>query len=151
MTPPNIPLVYRIWHLWLEPAAAMNGARLLWCMPETYHEYMPSTSAWSPKSQIIYDQLGACYMVFAFNLAFTLRVVNDIYVWKALLFGMALSDLAYLYSIWVEMGTQVFLSPGNWSQGDLVTMVTTAGPFILRMAFILGVGHNHSKKEKRNA
>lgn len=150
MTPPNIPLIYRLWHLWIEPAAAVNGARYLWYQPETYHDYMPKTAAWSPKSKIIYDQLAASYMLFAFNQAVTLRVVQDVYVWKVLLFGMALCDAAHVYSLWAEMGADVFLSPESWRTEDWVTMLTTVGPFFLRMAFVLGVGLAGSKKE-RNA
>ncbi|KAF1929715.1 uncharacterized protein M421DRAFT_419501 [Didymella exigua CBS 183.55] len=151
MTPPNIPRVYRWWHLWIEPAAALGGSRLLWCLPETYHEYMPITAEWSPKSKIIYDQLAACYLLFAFNQAITLRVVHDVYVWKVLLFGMALSDAAHVYSLWAEMGASVFLSPGGWRTKDWVTVVTTAGPFFLRVAFILGIGLAGSKKERKSA
>lgn len=146
MTPPHIPLVYRAWHLWIEPAMALNGARYLWTQPDTYHEFMPATAAWSPKSQIIYDQLAAAYMLFAFNQAVTLRVVHEIFVWKVLLFGMALCDAATYYAIWAEMGTREMLTPGNWRSKDWVTFVSTVGPFFLRLAFVLGVGLGGRKK-----
>jgi len=110
---------------------------------------MPSTAAFSPKSKIIYDQLAACYMLFAFNQAVTLRVVQDVYVWKVLLFGMALCDAAHIYSIWAEMGANVFLSPGTWRSEDWVTVGTTAGPLILRTAFVLGVGLANERKGKK--
>ena len=151
MTPPNIPFIYRLWHLWLEPIAAINGSRYLWTLPEVYHEYMPVTSEWSPKSKIIYDQLAACYMLFAFNQAVTLRVVQDVYIWKVLLFGMALSDAAHIYSYWAEMGASVFLSPGTWRSEDWVTVGTTVGPLFLRLAFVLGVGLVNDQKGKKEA
>lgn len=151
MTPPNIPRVYRWWHLCIEPAAALNGSRYLWFLPETYHEYMPITAAWSPKSKVIYDQLAACYMLFAFNQAITLRVVHDVFVWKVMLFGMALCDVLHMYSIWAEMGTREMLAPAHWRPGDWVTFVTTVGPFFLRMAFVLGVGLNGNKKERKSS
>ena len=146
MTPPHIPLVYRAWHLWIEPAMALNGARYLGTQPDTYHEFMPVTAAWSPKSQIIYDQLAAAYMLFAFNQAVTLRVVHEVFVWKVLLFGMALCDAATYYAIWAEMGTREMLTPGNWRSKDWVTFVSTVGPFFLRLAFVLGVGLGGRKK-----
>jgi hypothetical protein len=148
MSPPNIPLIYRLWHLWIEPAMALNGARYLWSQPETYHEYMPSTTAWHPESQIIHAQLAATYMLFAFNQAFALRVVHDLYAWKVLLLGMALCDAAHVYSVWAEMGTQELFSPGNWRAGDWVTMLTTVGPFYLRLAFVLGVGLKDREQRK---
>ncbi|KAF9692419.1 hypothetical protein EKO04_009710 [Ascochyta lentis] len=151
MTPPNIPLVYRLWHLWIEPAMALNGARYLWSMPDVYHQYMPGTSAWSPKSQIIYDQLAATYMLFAFNQAVTLRVVQEVRLWKVLLFGMALCDAGHIYSVWAEMGTRDMLSPSVWRPSDWVTMVSTVGPFFLRLAFVLGVGLKDSQQEEKEA
>ena len=110
---------------------------------------MPVTAAWSPKSQIIYDQLAATYMLFAFNQAVTLRVVHEVYVWKVLLFGMALCDAATFYSVWAEMGTREMFSLGDWRPKDWVTMVSTVGPFFLRLAFILGVGLGGEKKGKK--
>lgn len=130
---------------------ALNGAKLLWCTPDAYHEYMPTTSAWSPKSQIVYDQLAATYMLFAFNQAVTLRVVHDVYIWKVLLFGMALSDAAHVYSIWAEIGTEAMLSPGRWRSHDWVTMVSTVGPLIMRLAFVLGVGLGSGRRERKKA
>ncbi|KAF3005874.1 hypothetical protein E8E13_009181 [Curvularia kusanoi] len=148
MSPPNIPLVYRLWHLWIEPVMALNGARYLWSQPETYHKFMPATAAWHPKSKIIYDQLAATYMLFAFNQAFALRVVHDVYAWKVLLLGMALCDAAHVYSVWAEMGTRELLSLGSWRSGDWITMLTTVGPFFLRLAFVLGVGLEDRKQRK---
>lgn len=146
MTPPNIPLFYRVWLLWLEPAMALNGARYLWCTPEVYLDYMPMTAAWSPKSQIVYDQLAATYLLFAFNQAVTLRIVHDLRIWKVLLFGMALCDAGHIYSIWAEMGTKEVFSPGNWRPHDWVTIISTVGPIILRLAFVLGLGLGGSQK-----
>lgn len=126
---------------------ALNGAWYLWSQPLTYHEYMPITAAWHPKSQIVYNQLAATYMLFAFNQAVTLRVVRDLFLWKVLLFGMALCDAAHMYSIWAEMGTRELFSPGNWRFGDQITMLTTVGPFFLRLAFVLGIGLKTQKQE----
>ena len=145
----DIPLIYRAWHLWIEPAMALNGARYLWCAPEVHHEYMPATAAWNPSSQIIYDQLAATYLLFAFNQAVTLRLVRDVYAWKVLLFGMALCDAGHIYSIWAEMGTREMLSPAIWRSHDWVTMVSTVGPFFLRLAFVLGVGLKSEKEKKK--
>ncbi|KAJ4986569.1 hypothetical protein SVAN01_07878 [Stagonosporopsis vannaccii] len=149
MTPNNIPVVYRLWHLWIEPAMALNGARYLWSQPETYHDFMPVSSAWHPQSQIVYDQLAATYMLFAFNQAVTLRVVHDVFVWKVLLLGMALCDAGHIYSMWAEMGTRDMFSPGGWRFNDWVTWVSTVGPFFLRLAFLLGVGLGQMGRKKR--
>jgi predicted phosphoadenosine phosphosulfate sulfurtransferase len=151
MTPPNIPLIYRIWHLWLEPVCALNGARYLHFMPDIYHKYMPVTTTWSPKTQIIYDQLAATYLLFAFNQAITLRVVPDVKTWKVLILGMAMCDAGHIYASWAEMGTRETLSPGNWRSQDWVTMVLNILPFLLRVAFVLGVGLEGSKKGKKKA
>ncbi|KAH6629819.1 hypothetical protein C7974DRAFT_311840 [Boeremia exigua] len=149
MTPPNIPVIYRLWFLWIEPAMALNGARYLWVHPTVYHEYMPITTAWHRDSRIVYDQLASTYILFAFNQAVTLRVVHDVHVWKVLLFGMVLCDAGHLYAVWAEVGTREMFSPGNWRLQDWVTWVTTVGPLFLRLAFVLGMGLGHSGRGKK--
>lgn len=127
---------------------ALNGSWYLWSQPQTYHDYMPVTSAWNPESQIIYDQLAATYMLFAFNQAVTLRVVHEVFVWKVMLFGMSLSDAAHIYSMWAEMGTDVFFSPGQWRSSDWITLVSTVGPFFFRLAFVFGVGIDQKGRKR---
>ncbi|KAJ8115671.1 hypothetical protein OPT61_g2743 [Boeremia exigua] len=148
MSPPNIPIVYRLWHLWLEPVMALNGAKLLWVEPNTYHEFMPKPSKWHPDARIVYNQLAAAYLLFAYNQAVTLRLVHDVRTWKVLMCGMMVCDTGHVYSIWAEMGTQDMLSPGSWRFEDWVTLVTTIGPIFLRLAFVFGVGLDRGGKKR---
>lgn len=72
-------------------------------------------------------------------------------MWKVLLFGMVICDTAHVYAIGAEMGLGLFLSPGDWRFEDWVTMITTAGPIFLRMAFILDVGVGGEDKDQKKA
>ncbi|KAF2134134.1 hypothetical protein P153DRAFT_363119 [Dothidotthia symphoricarpi CBS 119687] len=146
MTPPNIPFIYRLWHLYLEPIAAIGGTIRLIAAPATYFDFMPATAAYSPTSHIVYNQLAATYLLFAFNQAVVLRVARDLQVWKALILGMLLCDAVHIYANWAEMGTQLMLNPWLWRGGDVVTMSLNVGPFLLRAAFLAEAGFGGRRK-----
>src|SRR5437667_6315759 len=96
----QIPLPYRILLLYFEPLAALNGAFLAHFKPSDYLLVMsPSATAstYSPQTQIVYDQLAATYLLFAFNEAVVLRVTSELRVWKAIVLGILLCDAVHLY------------------------------------------------------
>jgi hypothetical protein len=140
MTPRNIPWFYRLWHLYLEPVFALGGVYHLHWVPLEYLSFMPSTTSYHAGSQIVYDQLASAYLLFAFIEGVLLRVVDDIRVWKYIVFGLALCDAGHCYAAWCEMGTSMVLSPWLWSQKDVVTNILNAVPLLTRVAFLLGVG-----------
>jgi hypothetical protein len=137
---PRIPFAYRLCHLWLEPLGALNGAYLLAFNPRNYHTFMPPAAQYSPTSQIVYTQLASTYILFAVLEGLVLRVTTELRVWKAILFGIILCDLGQFYALWVDMGTQALLSPGLWTIKEWGTMLASVVPFVLRVAFMLGVG-----------
>jgi hypothetical protein len=136
----RIPRFYRIWHLWLEPWTALGGVYHLHCAPEQYFEYMPQTARYAPASQIVYDQLASSYLFFAAVEGFVLRSTDDVKVWRAVVFALLLCDAGHMYASWMEMGTRGFFLPWLWEGSDAMTMILTCGPFVLRSAFLLGVG-----------
>ncbi|KAF1845800.1 uncharacterized protein K460DRAFT_285233 [Cucurbitaria berberidis CBS 394.84] len=151
MTPPNIPFFYRLWHLYLEPFAALGGVYHLHVVPREYISFMPSTSQYHPTSQIVYDQLASTYFLFAFIEGILLRVVDDLRVWWWIVFGLALCDAGHIYAAWSEMGTELILSPWLWSQKDVVTNVLNVLPFVTRAAFLLGLGVKSNAKGTKQA
>jgi hypothetical protein len=151
MTPPNIPFWYRLWQLYLEPIAALGGTYHLHWVPEEYFSYMPATSRYTATSQIVYDQLASTYLLFAFIEGVVLRVVDDIRVWRYIVFGLALCDAGHIYAAWCEMGTEMVLSPGLWSQKDFLTNFLNVLPFVTRVAFLLGVGVKGDGKALKKA
>jgi len=136
----SIPRIYWIWHLYLEPLTALGGVYHLHWVPEQYFAYMPQTSRYAPESQIICDQLAACYLFFAVIEALVLRITTEITVWKAVLFALLLCDGGHVFAAWEEMGTHLTLSPWLWTGKDTVTMLLNIIPAVLRTAFLVGIG-----------
>ncbi len=149
MTPPNIPFFYRLWHLYLEPIGAVGGTYHLHFVPLEYFKYMPPTSQYSAKSQIVCDQLAATYLLFAWIEAVLLRSVNDIRTWKIVLFGLALCDAGHIFAAWQDAGTDWILSPWLWDARDITTNLLNVIPFITRVAFICGVGLDEQTGHKK--
>lgn len=140
---PTIPLPYRILLLYLEPFAALNGAVITHCFPNRYLRGMSPTAtslSYNPASQIIYDQLAGCYILFAFNEAVVLRQTSNLRVWKAMVLGILLCDMLHLYGSWSVMGTEMFVSPWLWRMEDWVNLVSLYGPAAMRLSFLFEVG-----------
>lgn len=110
---------------------------------------MPATSRYSATSQIVYDQLASTYLLFAFIEGVLLRVVDDVKIWKWIVFGLALCDAGHIYAAWCEMGTELSLSPWLWSQKDFVTNFLNVMPLLTRTAFLLGIGVKSSVQGKK--
>ncbi|MCJ1413383.1 hypothetical protein MMC19_007488 [Ptychographa xylographoides] len=138
----SIPLPYRILLLYFEPAAAFNGFILAHFYPKFYLAGMsPSAivTTYNASTQIIFDQLAACYFLFAWNEAVTLRCTNDIQVWKAVVLGILLCDVFHLYATWAALGG-AFWDPRLWRMEDWINFVMLYGPGSLRAAFLLDFG-----------
>ncbi|MCJ1317860.1 hypothetical protein MMC15_003187 [Xylographa vitiligo] len=138
----SIPLPYRILLLYVEPIAAFNGAILAHWFPAYYLAGMsPSAtiSTYSSPAQVIFDQLAACYFLFAFNEAVVLRSTSDLRVWKAIVLGILICDLIHLYGTWEALGV-AFWDPKIWRFEDWVNLTMLYGPGGMRLAFLMGVG-----------
>jgi hypothetical protein len=139
MAPLNTPFVYILWHLYLEPIFALGGVYHLHFAPQEYFSYMPASSTYAPGSQIVYDQLAACYLFFAFVEGVLLRVVDDQQTWRTIVFGLLLCDLGHCYAAVAEMGWEV-LGGQMWRGKDGVTNCLNLLPVVIRMGYLLGVG-----------
>lgn len=147
-TLPHFPLVYRAWFLWLEPIMAFGGSILCHFDPVSFLRTMSATSLYSPSSQVIYDQLAATYVLFAFNEAVVLRVTKELRVWKVMMVGLLLCDCLHLYASWSILGTQIFFSPWLWRPEDRVNLILLYIGAILRAAFIREAGFaSHGAKK----
>ncbi|KAJ5022734.1 hypothetical protein J3E72DRAFT_16772 [Bipolaris maydis] len=148
MAPPNTPLIYILWHLYLEPVFALGGVYRLHFNPESYFDFMPSTSGYSASSQIVCDQLASAYLFFAFTEGVLLRVVDDKRTWRWILFGLLLCDLGHCYAAWCEMGYKIF-GPEGWGGKDGVTNSLNVLPVLIRTGYLLGIGVPEGETKKR--
>lgn len=99
--------------------------------------------AHSPQFTVLLDQLAAVYLLFAFNEAVVLRAAAaDLRVWRALVLGMVLCDVAHLWAA----GRALRGWEGEWRWEDGVNLGMLGGPLVLRLAFLAGVGMERSGK-----
>lgn len=138
----SIPLPYRILLLYVEPLAAFYGAILCHFFPSYYlagmSPFAPS-SFYTPYTQVIFDQLAACYVLFAFNEAIVLRSTSDRQVWKAVVLGILVCDCIHLYGTAGALGA-TFWDPRLWRMEDWANLGMLYGPGGMRVAFLMGVG-----------
>ena len=150
MPPPPIPFPYTLFHLYLEPLFAFLGALQAAFLPTQYLRFFTpgrhpalatDTLIRHSVFQIPLDQVAACYVLFAWNEAFLLRIArNDIRVWKAVLGGIAVCDVLHLAAAYRAMGPKAFADPGLWRFEDWVNLALLWPPLLLRLAFVLEVG-----------
>jgi hypothetical protein len=146
---PHLPIVYRLFFLWLEPLMALGGSYLCHFDPVSFLRTMSATASYSPSNQVIYDQLAATYVLFAFNEAVVLRVAKDLRVWKAMMIGLLLCDCIHIYGSWNVLGTRVFTNPFLWRAEDRLNLILLWWGLAIRTAFLTGVGLA-SRGKKRN-
>ncbi|KAF1914875.1 hypothetical protein BDU57DRAFT_558365 [Ampelomyces quisqualis] len=143
----EIPLVYRLWHLSIEPLIALAAAYVLHSRPERYFESMPRTALLSPTSQLVYTQLAACYVFLAAVEALVLRSTNDTRVWSAVIVALAVCDAGHVYATCREVGMHGMRDAGGWRGAEWAAMAATIGPMGLRAAFLLRVGFDGNNKD----
>ncbi|KAH6866041.1 hypothetical protein B0T10DRAFT_82638 [Thelonectria olida] len=136
----NVPFAYRALFLYFEPIGAFVGALLLLFRPASFLNVMAPAANYATDNQIIYDQLAATYILFAFNEAIILRTTNDLRVWRRILIGILMCDAIHLYGSWAALGGTVFWDPHNWRPEDWVNLVSLWGQAAVRLAFVAGVG-----------
>ncbi|KAF1973963.1 hypothetical protein BU23DRAFT_462728 [Bimuria novae-zelandiae CBS 107.79] len=144
----RIPIAYRTLLLYVEPCMALSGSFLCLFYPRVFlHTFSPYL-AYHSDNQIIYNQLAATYILFAFNQAVVLRVANDIRVWKAIVMGILLCDTVHLWAGFVVMHQDGTSSPAVWRLEDWVAVGSLVVPMSLRIAFLAGVGVRDEGQKK---
>ena len=150
MTPPNLPLIYRIIFLYFEPLGAVFGAYVNLTSPSFYLSSLSphiTPATYLPLTRPIYDQIAAHLLLFAWCEGILLRFIPDVRSWKVLFAGILLCDTLHLYGQWRALGTAMFLNPAMWRWQDWINFVTLYGQGALRIAFCAGVGLGKSEKK----
>ncbi|KAF2684919.1 hypothetical protein K458DRAFT_388617 [Lentithecium fluviatile CBS 122367] len=148
---PYIPLAYRLLLFYIEPFFALNGSYLLLFKPAVFLHTFSANLAYAPSNQIIYDQLGAVYMLFAFNQAVVLRIAQDIRVWKAILVGILICDAVHFWAGMKLMVDDGNTSPLGWRPEDWVAVLALVIPGGMRIAFLCDVGIRYGEGEHKGA
>ncbi len=138
----EIPLVYRALFLYFEPLAAFGGAIQSHFLPLEFLStfLVAPPSAVSADYQIIFDQLAATYLLFAWNEAVVLRLTADLKIWKAIIFGILMCDLVHLYGSLGALGPEIFWNPALWRWQEWLNFSMLYVPGALRLSFLFGIG-----------
>jgi hypothetical protein len=144
-TLPYIPLVYRLLLFYIEPFFALNGAYLLMYKPKVYLNTFSPNLAYAPSNQIIFDQLAAVYVLFAFNQGVVLRIAKDIRVWKAILLGILVCDSFHAWTGFKVMAADNNMNPAGWRPEDWTAILALFVPGAMRIAFLCDVGIGNEK------
>lgn len=141
-----IPLLYRLFFLYIEPVATAVGAYYAALDQKAYmHLTLPSITGGylgtsvSTRESIVLYQLANLYMVFALNEALVLRATSDVKVWKVFLLGLLIADFGHLASVH-PVGWEVYYRFWEWNSmywGNLGFVYVGA---TLRTFFLLGLG-----------
>lgn len=148
----SLPLVYRVFFLFVEPVSALVGAYYAHFQQRDYLLLTDASSApvlasIPTATSIVLSQLANLYLLFALNEALVLRSTADLRVWKTVLFVLLLADLGHLYSV-KALGLDVYL-PWNFARWNAIDWGNI--PFVylgasMRAAFLANVGLGGSTK-----
>jgi hypothetical protein len=157
--PRQIPLVYRLLFLTIEPLAALYGAFLLLRDPARFLATMTPTAALATSNKVIYDQLAATYVLLAWIEGVVLRLAGTardgggvtMRVWRGVLVGVFICDAIHLYGSWDALGGEVFWRPARWRGEDWGNLAFLWAMAAARLAFLLGVGLGNAADEVSKA
>ncbi|KAJ7083761.1 hypothetical protein C8R44DRAFT_844780 [Mycena epipterygia] len=151
----NIPLIYRLFFLYIEPVSALAGAYYAAFRPAEYLSLLslPGGQLTPPslttQSSMVLLQLANLYLLFALNEHLVLSSTNSLKTWRRLLFGLLVADFGHLISM-APLGVDVF-----WRVGDWNAMVWGSVGFVyagasMRMAFLAGLGLRADNVDERS-
>ncbi|PNS20108.1 Tryprostatin B 6-hydroxylase [Sphaceloma murrayae] len=140
----HLPLIYRLFFLYIEPVATAVGAYYAQFDQTAYLSMtVPSLTSNllgpSKVESIVLTQLANMYFVFALNEALVLRATSSRQVWRTLLLSLLIADLGHVYSVHT-MGLATYWRFWEWNAmywGNLGFVYVGA---LLRTCFLLDVG-----------
>jgi hypothetical protein len=144
--PVTIPLLYRIFFLWIEPSTTFLGAYVAHFMQQ---EYLKTTHAATAAAfaattlpvgiSVVLSQLANMYFYFALNQSLLLRSTADLKVWRTVFCIMLVTDVGHLYSL-KELGTAMYWHYTGWTVADWMNYPYMYLAMTMRIAFVMGVG-----------
>lgn len=150
MAPPVIHVFYRFWFTWLDPLTLVPTVYALIFAPQNVLDaFVPAPlSAPNPDQGFLLHQLAAMFAFVAIMLGVALRVSHDIKVWRVIIGGILLVDIAILASIYVSLEQQGRLRLGALRSTDWGNILFTALCAVVRVFFLAGIGVQDDTKLK---
>lgn len=157
----QLPLIYTIFFLFLEPISALVGAYYSYFDQAAYLNLLDASShvsgadsttssaaASTLGTSVALSQLANMYFFFALNEAIVLRASPDIRVWRAVLFVLLIADLGHLFSL-KELGLRVYYDVGGWNASGWGNVPWVYAGATLRLCFLSGVGLGNGKAAQK--
>ncbi|KAJ4385450.1 hypothetical protein N0V93_009878 [Gnomoniopsis smithogilvyi] len=143
----TLPFIYRLIILTIEPAFAVMGSMLVLSNPAMYAGSVTRHSVtFTPDTTFLYTGLGGAWLYFAFVEAVVLRLIDDLFLWRVLCFGMLFSDFLFLHSMAQAVGGWAIYSDlTGWTAEDWAGMAGTAPMVLTRIFIVLGIGFRRDK------
>lgn len=140
----QVPAIYRLFFLTIEPACHLMGAYLAYFRPA---EYLRLTHAASAPigdevplaTKVVLYQVADLCMFFAVCQALVLRSSVDLRVWRALLFAILISDVGYILSF-TPLGLDILWDAKKWTSLHVGAIVFGYFGASLRLSFLAGIG-----------
>lgn len=147
----TLPFIYRLIILTIEPAFAVMGSLLVLTNPAMYAGSVTRHAVtFTEDTTFLYTGLGGAWLYFAFVEAVVLRLVDDLFLWRVLCFGMLLSDFTFLHSMAQAVGGwAVYSDLAAWTAEDWAGMAGTAPMVLTRIIIVLGIGFRQGAKGKQ--
>ena len=137
--PPTIPLIFRLFFLYIEPIATLVGAYYSAFEPQIYLEltHAPTAPKYgiSTSTSIVLAQLSNLYFLFAINEALVLRATEDLKVWRTVVCCLLVADFGHLYSV-SALGLGVYWDVASWNAIDWGNVGFVYVGAVMRMSFL---------------
>jgi hypothetical protein len=158
----TIPLLYRIFHLYIEPLVLIPGGIYLALFQPSQFIYsttpLPVSSPYAPSTLLkatstpshltlfllyntasLYCMFGLAELL-VLGAAEKLSAKDQVSVWRALLSALLVCDFGHLAALGKVMGPSAVVDWREWRGEDWTNIVILVAGIALRSCFLLGVG-----------
>ncbi|RDW66755.1 hypothetical protein BP5796_09504 [Coleophoma crateriformis] len=145
-----IPLIYRLYFIYIDPALALYGSILVLTNPALFLQsttpptlteaatVSTTTGPLNPLTTLLLTQISALYAFFAITEGLVLYQTKQLRVWRSVLLGVLVCDIGHGYAVLNADAAAWDLR--GWRAVDAINygiLIFGAG---LRGSFLLGVG-----------
>lgn len=145
----NVPLLYRLIFLYVDPLLSVTGIIFPLLKPSFFMTSLaPRTTSdiYHPRTEVVYANIAGLYFFVTFVLAIVPRISLDLKVWKTLILGIVFCDLIMLYGNARHMGWDLFTQPWLWNTMEWTNNGILVGLGVIRIAFLMGAGIGTKEK-----
>ena len=162
----QIPILYRLFFLYVEPVSALVGSYYAAAFPWTYLALLfpggiTSYTRQSPDTPTLISlyQLSNLYLLFALNEHLVLSSAQSLKTWRRLLFCLLVTDFGHLATMFplalehagegrlVDGLLRVYVHFWEWNAMEWGSVGFVYCGALMRISFLLGVGLGASGKE----